>query len=151
MCRREQRRGRWRTTATSRYVSHHCDRYLAGNSDERRAEHDGVPRRKLESFLLRDHPAEPRRRKSNPSKSKRRTPDYFTRASVMFHQQTASASRVGALPMRTCVNTKCVAFGRIVYSVATRCPLCRWDLRITIPASEVQSSSKAESQLPASH
>ncbi len=33
--------------------------------------------------------------------------------------------------MRACINTKCVAFGWIVYSVATRCPLCKWDLKFT--------------------
>ena len=38
--------------------------------------------------------------------------------------------------MRSCPNAKCVAFGHIVYSVATRCPLCRWDLKFTLPASE---------------
>lgn len=39
--------------------------------------------------------------------------------------------------MRACANTKCVAFGRIVYSVATRCPLCKWDLKGSLPVSEV--------------
>jgi hypothetical protein len=38
--------------------------------------------------------------------------------------------------MRVCPNTECVAFGRIVFSVATRCPLCRWDLKSALPASE---------------
>ena len=38
--------------------------------------------------------------------------------------------------MRSCPNTGCVAFGRIVYSVATRCPLCKWDLKSTLPVSE---------------
>lgn len=38
--------------------------------------------------------------------------------------------------MRSCPNTGCVAFGRIVYSVATRCPLCRWDLKAPLPQSE---------------
>jgi len=52
--------------------------------------------------------------------------------------------------MRTCINVKCVAFGHIVYSVATRCPLCRWDLRSTVPGSEHQSSPKAQGQ-SASH
>jgi hypothetical protein len=45
--------------------------------------------------------------------------------------------------MRVCINTKCVAFGRIVYSLATRCPLCKWDLKITVPASEVAIPAKA--------
>ena len=42
--------------------------------------------------------------------------------------------------MRICVNTKCAACGRIVYSVATRCPLCKCDLKPTLPASEVSGS-----------
>jgi hypothetical protein len=47
--------------------------------------------------------------------------------------------------MRACVNQKCVSFGRIIYSVATRCPLCKWDLKFTLPASEASASAKAES------
>ncbi len=46
--------------------------------------------------------------------------------------------------MRACINTKCVAFGRIVYSVATRCPLCRWDLNPVRPASEASAPSKSD-------
>ena len=44
--------------------------------------------------------------------------------------------------MRTCTNAKCVGFGHIVFSVATRCPLCRWDLRKIPPVSEISSSTK---------
>lgn len=51
--------------------------------------------------------------------------------------------------MKSCTNPKCVAFGRIVYSVATRCPLCRWDLKFTLPASEVSASTKAEAAVTA--
>lgn len=51
--------------------------------------------------------------------------------------------------MRACINAKCVAFGRIVYSVATRCPLCKWDLKPTLPASEARSPEKAESRASA--
>lgn len=51
--------------------------------------------------------------------------------------------------MRTCTNPKCVAMGHIVYSVATRCPLCRWDLKSTLPVSEMASSPKAERRQPA--
>jgi hypothetical protein len=50
--------------------------------------------------------------------------------------------------MRTCMNAKCVAFGHIVFSVATRCPLCRWDLRRILPASEIPSSTKPAQQPP---
>lgn len=45
--------------------------------------------------------------------------------------------------MRACANTKCVAYGRIVYSLATRCPLCKWDLKGILPVSEVGAESKA--------
>jgi hypothetical protein len=51
--------------------------------------------------------------------------------------------------MRACINSKCVAFGRIVYSLATRCPLCKWDLKITLPASESASESKPLRKLAA--
>ncbi len=52
--------------------------------------------------------------------------------------------------MRTCINEKCVAFGRFVYSVATRCPLCRWDLRTTVPVSEAGPPSELSKQASAS-
>lgn len=42
----------------------------------------------------------------------------------------------GLLAMRICPNPKCAVFGRIVYIFATRCPLCRWDLKPVLPASE---------------
>lgn len=48
--------------------------------------------------------------------------------------------------MRTCPNPKCVTFGRIVYSVATRCPLCKWDLKTALPAIETVAASKPEQQ-----
>jgi len=52
--------------------------------------------------------------------------------------------------MRACPNPKCVTFGRIVYSVATRCPICRWDLKSTLPANETVASSKPEHQTSSS-
>ena len=51
--------------------------------------------------------------------------------------------------MRTCTNKKCLAYGHIVYSVMTRCPLCKCDLRATLPASEIAVLSKHEDRLPA--
>jgi hypothetical protein len=48
--------------------------------------------------------------------------------------------------MRACPNPVCVAFGRIVYSLATRCPLCRWDLKNPLPASETVTQRKPERQ-----
>ena len=53
--------------------------------------------------------------------------------------------------MRACINTKCVTFGRIVYSVATRCPICKWDLKSTLPASEAAAFEKPDRQMPATH
>lgn len=40
--------------------------------------------------------------------------------------------------MKICPNPKCSIFGRIVYALATRCPLCKWDLKPTLPASEIE-------------
>jgi hypothetical protein len=53
--------------------------------------------------------------------------------------------------MRVCPNTECVTFGRIVYSVATRCPLCKWDLKNVLPASEAASAPKSDQHVPAPH
>jgi hypothetical protein len=46
--------------------------------------------------------------------------------------------------MRACLNTQCIGFSHIVYSVATRCPFCRWDLKPVLPASESAPSSKPD-------
>jgi hypothetical protein len=46
--------------------------------------------------------------------------------------------------MRACPNSECKAFGHIVYSVATRCPLCRWDLKNALPASETAPPPKPD-------
>jgi len=46
--------------------------------------------------------------------------------------------------MRACQNPKCPAFARIVYSLATRCQLCKWDLKGILPASEVAASAKPD-------
>jgi hypothetical protein len=48
--------------------------------------------------------------------------------------------------MRACINTQCVAFGRMVYSVTTRCPLCKWDLRMIPAAKEAVATSKQTRQ-----
>lgn len=48
--------------------------------------------------------------------------------------------------MKACPNPVCAAFGRIVYSLATRCPLCRWDLKSPLPASE--TARKPDRQVP---
>jgi len=46
--------------------------------------------------------------------------------------------------MRACPNPQCAVFGHIVYSVATRCPLCKWDLKQTLPVSETAVAQKAQ-------
>jgi hypothetical protein len=48
--------------------------------------------------------------------------------------------------MRVCANSSCVAFGHIVYSLATRCPLCKWDLRATASAKPAQSIPQQTNQ-----
>ncbi|HET6176793.1 MAG TPA: hypothetical protein VFE61_07675 [Candidatus Sulfotelmatobacter sp.] len=50
--------------------------------------------------------------------------------------------------MRACSNTNCVVFGRIVYTLATRCPLCKWDLKNTLPISEAAVAQKPERHIP---
>jgi hypothetical protein len=51
--------------------------------------------------------------------------------------------------MRTCTNPNCAGFGHIVFSVATRCPLCRWDLRRILPASEIAPHARPAEPNPA--
>ena len=67
---------------------------------------------------------------------------------------TVTGSRIGGgsrltaadaiLSMKTCPNEKCPLFGRIVYAVATRCAVCKWDLKATLPASEQAHSKPGE-------
>jgi len=52
----------------------------------------------------------------------------------------------GVFNMRVCANSSCVAFGHIVYSLATRCPLCKWDLRATASAKPAQSIPQQTNQ-----
>jgi hypothetical protein len=47
--------------------------------------------------------------------------------------------------MKNCTNPKCTGFGKIVYTLATRCPLCRCDLKSMLPASEVARPRPARS------
>lgn len=56
-----------------------------------------------------------------------------------------------SLAMRTCTNSKCIGFGHIIFSVSTRCPLCRCDLRRTLPASEISSAPKPAEGLTATN
>jgi len=50
--------------------------------------------------------------------------------------------------MRACPNTQCVLFGRIVYALATRCPLCKWDLKNPLPSTETAIPHKPDTQFP---
>ena len=49
-----------------------------------------------------------------------------------------------ATAMKICPNAKCSVFGHIVYTVATRCPLCKWDLKAPLPASEIARAKTAQ-------
>jgi hypothetical protein len=42
----------------------------------------------------------------------------------------------GLTSMKVCPNSKCSRFGHIVYAVTTRCPVCKWDLKPPLQASE---------------
>ena len=42
--------------------------------------------------------------------------------------------------MKYCPNYRCVAYGRVVYSQATRCAFCRWDLKPPRMKSEVSEA-----------
>jgi len=46
--------------------------------------------------------------------------------------------------MKICSNAKCAMFGRIVYALATRCPVCRWDLKSPAPAAEASAARPAQ-------
>lgn len=48
--------------------------------------------------------------------------------------------------MKFCSNTKCVAYGRVVYTPATRCVLCRWDLKPPRMLSETVDDSSLKSE-----
>jgi len=45
--------------------------------------------------------------------------------------------------LKSCPNTACTAFGRIFYSLTTRCPFCKWDLKSTAAAAP-QSAAAAQ-------
>lgn len=39
-----------------------------------------------------------------------------------------SESKYLRIAMKACQNPGCVVRGRVIYTLATRCPLCKWDL-----------------------
>ncbi len=51
--------------------------------------------------------------------------------------------------MKYCPNYQCVAYGRVVYSQATRCAFCRWDLRPPRMRSESSAEEKSPTLAPA--
>jgi hypothetical protein len=51
---------------------------------------------------------------------------------------TSADSAMQVVVMKICANPKCSVYGRIVYALATRCPVCKWDLKTTLPASEAE-------------
>ena len=52
-----------------------------------------------------------------------------------------------AITMKFCPNQQCVAHGRVVYSPATRCVLCRWDLKPPRMLSETVDAASLKSEL----
>ena len=50
----------------------------------------------------------------------------------------------GPFMMKSCTNIRCAVFGHVVYSVTTRCPLCKWDLKSILPVSEIAPAPKAD-------
>src|SRR5215469_12749716 len=66
-----------------------------------------------------------------------------TRNRVSVPASRKALPLVSGSNMKACANSKYVAFERIVYSLATRCPLCKWDLRLIRPAGDAKRSVKA--------
>ncbi len=67
---------------------------------------------------------------------------------MTIHRVTMALSLVrlfGAVAaMKICPNAKCSVFGHIVYTVVTRCPVCKWDLKSTLPSSEAARPQSAQ-------
>lgn len=51
------------------------------------------------------------------------------------------------MTMRLCVNCKCPSYGRVVYTGATRCLFCKWDLMPTWTQSEIVAAQKPGQEL----
>jgi hypothetical protein len=51
---------------------------------------------------------------------------------------------LGEISMKLCPNYGCVAYGRVVYTQATRCVFCRWDLKPPIMKSESRRDVPAQ-------
>jgi hypothetical protein len=48
------------------------------------------------------------------------------------------------MTMKLCANHQCSSYGHIVYTTATRCLFCRWDLKPTWTRSEVVAAQKTQ-------
>jgi hypothetical protein len=51
------------------------------------------------------------------------------------------------MTMKLCANGKCPSYGHIVYTTATRCLFCRWDLKPTWTRNEIVAAPKPGSEL----
>jgi hypothetical protein len=71
-------------------------------------------------------------------------------ANLRFQLRRVAPWMIRIAIMRACPNTHCAVFGRIVYTVATRCPLCKWDLKPILPASEIAAAPKPAQRAPVS-
>jgi len=73
-------------------------------------------------------------------------------ACVTFHQRVIPLSKCQARNLKTamkfCFNSKCVAYGRMVYTPATRCVLCRCDLKPPRMLSETVDDSSVKPEWP---
>lgn len=61
----------------------------------------------------------------------------FDERSPRYDEFVADEFFAAILVMKICPNAKCSVFGHIVYTLATRCPVCKWDLKAPLPASEI--------------
>jgi len=46
--------------------------------------------------------------------------------------------------MKICPNPKCSRFGRIVYALDTRCPVCKWDLKPPLASGESRAATPVD-------
>jgi hypothetical protein len=46
------------------------------------------------------------------------------------------------MPTRVCPNLNCVAFAHVIYTGATRCLFCKWDLKAPQRATDVSASAQ---------
>ena len=120
-----------------------------GGASQGRGKRD--PRRWSASLFCTSHGQSSPRKETDSCQPKRRKRRLVVHVSVAMKSCRFAAEMKSAdwrLQMRICPNTKCVAFGRIVYAVATRCPMCKWDLKPTLPVSEIARKREQEQPAP---